>query len=127
VCQPFDNLIKYVVLMSINVPDKDGGRNESKLTLTWEELQKSYVRIIDKLVIKIFENNIESELLNAALHKLSPIQRKILLLCVLHDFSTESTAYLLSTSKNNVYVQKCKALKRLKTIMEGVEKDDHKK
>lgn len=125
--QPFDNLVEFVICMNTNATDREGAYKKNEIFLTEKEMLKLYKKVTDKLIIKIFERNIENELLNVAFWKLSSMQRKVLLFNVLYDFSAESAAHLLGTTVDSIYTQKYKALKRLKAALVGMDQDDNQK
>jgi RNA polymerase sigma factor (sigma-70 family) len=75
----------------------------------------------DTFSVKGFLINVKSELLGEALKKVSNKQREILLLHYFLEMSDQEIGELLELHRSNVYRNRKKALKALKTFME--EKD----
>ena len=82
-----------------------------------KQIKLEFRKILDKLVINIIEANFENETLIQALLELARVERIIIVFHFVCGICLSEIAYLLETDLNSVYVQKCTAIKHLKTIL----------
>lgn len=86
-------------------------------TISQKQVKLEFRKILDKLVVNVIENNLESEMLMQALLELARVERIIIVLHFLGGMELSEIAYLLETDLNSIYVQKCTAIKHLKKIL----------
>lgn len=82
-----------------------------------KQVKLEFRKILDKLVINIIEANFENETLIQALMELARIERIIVVLHYVCGIRLSEIAYLLDADLNSIYVQKCTAIKHLKSIL----------
>lgn len=82
-----------------------------------KQVKLEFRKILDKLAINIIEANFENETLIQALMELARIERIIVVLHYVCGIRLPEIAYLLGTDLNGIYVQKCTAIKHLKSIL----------
>jgi len=86
-----------------------------------KESEKIYNKIIDQAVIRVFDNTIENDLLCIVFKSLSRTERLIILFNVLMDYDIDETASVIGTNRDSVYNLKCRALKKFKEAIEGLD------
>lgn len=79
-----------------------------------KRISDEFRKILDKIALKIIYSSFESEDFIQAIILLNRIERIIVVFGVILGMSNSELAFLLNTNKNSVYVQKCKAIKKLK-------------
>ena len=85
-----------------------------------KEIKNLYEKILDKVVISMFNEYIENELLYRVFLKLTRVQRMIIVFHILLDFNAKETAEILGNNEDSIYSQKYKALKRFKEELSKV-------
>lgn len=66
-------------------------------------------------MVRIIINELENEMVLSAILNLHEIEGIVIVLNTIGGLTAGEIAYLLGTSANNIYVQKNKALKKLRT------------
>ena len=79
-----------------------------------QEILYLYSKIVDKVIVKMFNNMVEDEKMQKSFKKLSSLQRMVILFNVILDFSLKDTSIIIDSSLNSIKSQKSKAVKRLK-------------
>ena len=93
-------------------------KNELDFELSENEVLYLYSKIVDKMIIRMFNNMIENNETQKSFKKLSRLQRMIILFNVILDFSLDDTAIIVGSSLNSIKSQKSKAVKRMKRELE---------
>lgn len=106
----FDYLISKFLL---NYSEKD---NESLMGFIYdaEYVSREFRKILDKIAIEIVYDSFENEDMIQAVLSLNRIERIIAVFSLILGMSNTEIAFLLNTNMNSLYVQKSKALKKLK-------------
>lgn len=105
----FDYLISKFLL---NYSEKD---NElPKIPYSNEYVSREFRKILDKIAIEIVYDSFENEDMIQAVLSLNRIERIISVFSLILGMTNSEIAFLLNTNMNSMYVQKCKALKKLK-------------
>lgn len=84
------------------------------------EIEALYRMLVDKLVIRIFENMTENALIQCGFRKLTKLQRMVIMLNVLMDFKPKATADLIGATTDSVYMHKSRALHKLRQELEDL-------
>ena len=108
-------MLTYMRYIIINWYDKNKTAFTDTVTLTDKEIKKGCKKIFDKLVIRIIINELENEVIISAILNLHELERIVIVLNIIGGLTAGEIAYLLGTSANNIYVQKNKALKKLRS------------
>ncbi|MCD8049606.1 MAG: hypothetical protein LUG52_08425 [Clostridia bacterium] len=82
---------------------------------------EEYRKILDKVAIGMIYDTFDDEKLTEAMLKLARMERIILTFNIILGMEPAEIAFLLDTTLNSTYAQKCTALKRLKAELENVE------
>lgn len=108
----FDYLMSRFLL---NYSECENKEEIKKLSLyTQKRLSTEFRQILDKIAIEIIYDAFENEEFIRVLLLLNRVERIIIVFGLLLGMSNTEVAFLLNTNKNSVYVQKCKAIKKLK-------------
>jgi len=82
-----------------------------------KRISEEFRKILDKISIEIIYDTFESEDLIAGVISLNRVERIILVFTLILGMNNMEIAFLLNTNKNSIYVQKCKAIKKLKNYI----------
>lgn len=88
--------------------------NAENFNFTEKELTLESRKILDKIAITILRGEIDNAIIINGLLKLSKMERIIIILNILNDTALFEIAFLLDTNINSVYVQKKRALDKLR-------------
>ena len=108
--------------------EKSKGEKEHfdcKEEFTPQEITGLYRQVMDKIAIKMITDSFENETILQAIMRLSRLERIIIAFNILQDMELKEIALLLDTTSNNVYLQKSKDLKRLKSELKDVILDEN--
>ena len=108
-------MLTYMQYIIINWYDKNKTDFADSVPLTEKEIKKGCKKIFDKLVVRIIINELKNEMVISAILNLHEIERIVIVLNIIGGLTAGEIAYLLGTSANNIYVQKNKALKKLRS------------
>ncbi len=108
-------MLTYMKYIIINWYDKNKTDFDVSVPLTEKEIEKDCKKIFDKLVVRIIISELENEVIISAILNLHKIERIVIVLNIIGGLTAGEIAYLLGTSANNIYVQKNKALKKLRS------------
>jgi DNA-directed RNA polymerase specialized sigma24 family protein len=84
------------------------------------EIEVLYRRLVDKLVIRMFENMVENALIQCEFRKLTKRQRMVILLNVLMKIKPKTTADMIGSTTNSVYLHKSRALQKLREELQDL-------
>jgi predicted ATPase len=84
------------------------------------EIEILYRRLVDKLVIRMFENMVENALIQCEFRKLTNRQRMVILLNVLMKIKPKTTADMIGSTIDNVYQHKSRALQKLRKELQDL-------
>jgi len=104
-----DELIKEC-LSKRNPPESQ--HDDHELDLDETTVDYLYHRIVDRMVMRMFDNLAENEHLMREFRELTKIQKMVILFNFMMDFDPEETANIIGVSMNSVYLHKSKALLR---------------
>ena len=76
--------------------------------------------VVDSIIIRMFDNLVESERMTRGFCKLTKIQRMVILFNIVLELDLEDTADMVGVSMNSVYLHKSRALRRLKKELENI-------
>ena len=107
----FGDFDKFIMQLLNNSNARD---TEKDMDLDEAEINYLYLHIVDKVVVRMFDNTIYNEDLRIAFRKLNRIEKMVILFNVAWGINLKLTAEIIGTSINSVKVQKNKAMKRLK-------------
>jgi DNA-directed RNA polymerase specialized sigma24 family protein len=114
----FDKFLEEYFLSAMK---RDLEMREQEIDFDGAEIEALYRMLVDKLVIRIFENMIENELIRREFRKLTKLQRMVIVLNVLMKIKPEMTADMIGATTNSVYLHKSRALRRLRQELENLE------
>ncbi|MDR2357984.1 MAG: hypothetical protein LBD92_07895 [Oscillospiraceae bacterium] len=84
------------------------------------EIEVLYRWLVDKLVIRIFENMIDNIQIQHEFRKLTKRQRMVVMLNVLMKINTETTADMIGITTDNVHQHRSRALRRLRKELQDL-------
>ena len=93
---------------------RQGYDEEFRSDIDDAEILYLYSKIVDKMVMDLFDENTGNWKITRGFRRLSPMQRMVILFNIIYGINLKTTATLIGSSLNSVKVQKNRALKRLK-------------
>ena len=111
----FDYLMSQFLL---NYAEEYKGDEIEEISLyNQKRLSTEFRKILDKIAIEIIYDTFENEDLISAVISLNRVERIIVIFSLILGMSNTEMAFLLNTNMNSVYVQKCKAIRKLKNYI----------
>ena len=103
-------------LMSKFLLDYSENDNDNKNLEIYEgeDISKEFRKILDKIAVEIIYDTFENEELISAVLSLNRVERIIVVFGLILGMSNMEVAFLVNTNMNSIYVQKCKAIRKLK-------------
>jgi len=93
---------------------RQGYDEEFRSDIDDAEILYLYSKIVDKMVMDLFDENTGNWRITHGFRQLSTMQRMVILFNIIYGINLKTTATLIGSSLNSVKVQKNRALKRLK-------------
>ena len=108
----FDYLMSQFLLNYVE--EYKGDEIEEISLYSQKRLSTEIRKILDKIAIEIVYDTFENEDLIGAVISLNRVERIIVVFSLILAMSNTEVAFLLNTNMNSVYVQKSKAIRKLK-------------
>lgn len=111
----FDYLMSQFLL---NYAEEYKGDEIEEISLySQKRLSTEFRKILDKIAIEIVYDTFENEDLIIAVISLNRVERIIVIFSLILGMSNTEVAFLLNTNMNSIYVQKCKAIRKLRNYI----------
>ena len=115
-----NNAFDYIMgKFLLNVTEKQAQEDINILVYNQKEVSNEFRKILDRIAIEIVYTRFENEGLIQAILSLNRMERIIVVYGLILGMNNSEVAYLLNTNLNSTGVQKCKAIKKLKTYIKN--------
>ena len=112
-----NNSFDYLISRFLLNYSESNNEVQTELPYSNEYISREFRKILDKIAIEIVYDTFENEDLISAVISLNRVERIIVIFSLILGMSNTEMAFLLNTNMNSVYVQKCKAIRKLKNYI----------